>query len=101
MLDDGKVTIATLRRRKIERQKIAVLTCYDCPTAALMASSGVDVLLVGDTYAEVVLGHDTTLPATMDMMIEVTRAYISTARTLEKLAELKTEAINDLAEVQA
>jgi 3-methyl-2-oxobutanoate hydroxymethyltransferase len=74
MLDDSKVTILTLRRRKIERQKVPVLTCYDCPTAALMASAGIDVLLVGDTYAEVLLGHSTTLPANMDMMIQITSA---------------------------
>lgn len=69
-----KITISTLNRRKIEGQRIAMLTCYDCPTARLMGAAGVDVLLVGDTYAEVVLGHDSTLPATVDMMLEVTRA---------------------------
>ncbi len=69
-----KITIATLNRRKVEGQRIAMLTCYDCPTAELMCAAGIDVLLVGDTYAEVVLGHNSTLPATVDMMLEVTRA---------------------------
>jgi 3-methyl-2-oxobutanoate hydroxymethyltransferase len=70
----AKVTLTALARRKAESRKIAVLTCYDYPTARLMEQSGMDVILVGDTYAEVVLGHDSTLPATMDALIPVTAA---------------------------
>ncbi len=69
-----KVTLGTVRERKVRREKIAMLTCYDCPTARIMSEAGVDTILVGDTYAEVVLGHETTLPATMDRMIEVCQA---------------------------
>ena len=69
-----KVTICTLRGRKKEGQKFAMLTCYDYPTARLMSDAGVDTILVGDTYAEVCLGNSSTLPARMDTMIEVTAA---------------------------
>jgi 3-methyl-2-oxobutanoate hydroxymethyltransferase len=69
-----KVTISTLRARKREGQKISMLTCYDFTTATLMEEAQVDSLLVGDTYAEVCLGHPTTLPATMEDMLTVTEA---------------------------
>jgi 3-methyl-2-oxobutanoate hydroxymethyltransferase len=69
-----KISIITLRERKKNGTKIAMLTCYDYPTARLMAESGIDTILVGDTYAEVCLGHASTLPARMDTMIEVTGA---------------------------
>ena len=70
----AKTTIASLLARKRERRKIPVLTCYDYSTARLMAEAGVDVILVGDTYAEVCLGHPSTLPVTMDQMITIATA---------------------------
>ncbi len=51
-----------------------MLTCYDFATATLMEEAGIDSLLVGDTYAEVCLGHTTTLPATMEHMVTVAEA---------------------------
>lgn len=51
-----------------------MLTCYDYTTAALMEAAEVDSLLVGDTYAEVCLGHPSTLPATVDHMVTITEA---------------------------
>ncbi len=70
----SKITISKLRARKRERQKITMLTCYDCATARLMEQAEIDSLLVGDTYAEVCLGHSTTLPATMDHMVTLAAA---------------------------
>ncbi len=67
----SKTTIATLMARKAEGRKFAVLTCYDFSTARLMAEAGIDTLLVGDTYAEVCLGHETTLPATVDHLVTI------------------------------
>ena len=69
-----KITIAHLRARKRESQKISMLTCYDFSTAKLMEEAQIDSLLVGDTYAEVCLGHPTTLPATVDHMVTITEA---------------------------
>ncbi len=74
MTTRSKVTISTLRSRKRERQKISMLTCYDYTTAQLMEEAQVDSLLVGDTYAEVCLGHPTTLPATIEHMVTVAEA---------------------------
>jgi 3-methyl-2-oxobutanoate hydroxymethyltransferase len=69
-----KVTIQTLRNRKRERAKIAMLTCYDFATARLMEEAGLDSLLVGDTYGEVCLGYPTTLPVTVDQMVTLCEA---------------------------
>lgn len=64
-----KVTISTLRARKREGRKITMITCYDYATARIMEEAGIDSLLVGDTYAEVCLGHRTTLPVTVEQMV--------------------------------
>jgi len=70
----SNVTISTLLARKRERRKIPVLTCYDFSTARLLSAAGIDVILVGDTYAEVCLGHPSTLPVSIDEMITVAAA---------------------------
>jgi len=59
---------------KRERNKIVVLTAYDAPSARLADAAGVDCILVGDSAAMTVLGHDSTLPITIDEMIMLTRA---------------------------
>lgn len=69
-----KVTLSTLQTRKKENQKISMITCYDFSTARIMEEAGVDSLLVGDTYAEVCLGHSTTLPMTVDHLVTITAA---------------------------
>lgn len=70
----SKITISTLRERKRSGVKISMLTCYDCATARIMEEAQIDSLLVGDTYAEVCLGHDTTLPATLEHMVTIAAA---------------------------
>jgi 3-methyl-2-oxobutanoate hydroxymethyltransferase len=74
MPSGNKITIGTLRTRKREQRKISMLTCYDYATARLMEEAGIDSLLVGDTYAEVCLGHSTTLPMTLDHMVTLAEA---------------------------
>ena len=54
------VTVQDLRAWKSEGRRFAMLTAYDYPTARILDEAGIPVLLVGDTLAEVVLGHDTT-----------------------------------------
>jgi 3-methyl-2-oxobutanoate hydroxymethyltransferase len=72
---DGKVTVPALVERKSPGSpKITCLTAYDYPTARIADENGVDVLLVGDSLAMVVLGHDSTLPVTIDEMLHHTRA---------------------------
>ena len=65
----SQTTLATLQACKRARRKFAVLTCYDYTVARLMAEAGVDVILVGDTYGEVCLGHTTTLPVKLDHLL--------------------------------
>ncbi len=69
-----KVTTATLLEKKAQHQPITCLTAYDYPTARLVDEAGIDIILVGDSAAMVVLGYDNTLPVTMDEMLHHTRA---------------------------
>lgn len=63
------VTTQTLAKMARDGDAIAMLTAYDFPTAVALDAAGVDVLLVGDSLAMVVQGHETTLPVTLDQMI--------------------------------
>ncbi len=69
-----RITLATLRAYKRERRKIVMLTAYDYHTARLEQEAGVDSILVGDSVAQVVLGRDSTLHATMDLMVTLAGA---------------------------
>jgi 3-methyl-2-oxobutanoate hydroxymethyltransferase len=69
-------TILDIQKMKAEGEKIAVLTCYDYPTARIIDACGIDILLVGDSAGVVVAGHETTLPVTMDEMVYHTRAVM-------------------------
>jgi 3-methyl-2-oxobutanoate hydroxymethyltransferase len=69
-----KVTILTLRQMKERGEPISMLTAYDYPTALTLDQAGIDAILVGDSLAMVVLGHETTLPVTMDEMLHHCRA---------------------------
>jgi 3-methyl-2-oxobutanoate hydroxymethyltransferase len=60
--------------------KLAMVTAYDAPSARLADEAGVELILVGDTAAMVMLGHDSTLPVTLDEMIFLTRAVTRSAR---------------------
>lgn len=66
--------IQDFKRKKEEQQKIAMLTCYDYPSACTIAESNIDCVLVGDSVAMVVHGYDNTIMATMDMMVLHTQA---------------------------
>jgi 3-methyl-2-oxobutanoate hydroxymethyltransferase len=65
----GKITTHVLQRMKENREKIAMLTTYDYSMAKLLDMAGIDVMLVGDSAANVMAGHKTTLPITLDQMI--------------------------------
>lgn len=67
--DPKRVTTRTLAKMRQDGVKISMLTAYDFPTAKLLDQAGIDILLVGDSLAMVVQGHDTTLPVTLDQMI--------------------------------
>jgi len=64
-----RVTVQTLRAMKDAGEKIAMLTAYDYSMARILDAGGADVLLVGDSASNVMAGHETTLPITLDQMI--------------------------------
>ncbi len=68
-MGSARVTIAHLRRMARTDQKITMLTAYDYPMARLVDRAGVEIVLIGDSLAMVVLGHETTTAVTMDQMI--------------------------------
>jgi 3-methyl-2-oxobutanoate hydroxymethyltransferase len=69
-----KLSLPDLRTMKSEHRPIVMITAYDHPTGRIVDAAGVDLVLVGDSAANVVLGHDSTVPATMDEMTILTRA---------------------------
>ncbi len=64
-----RINLPRLHRMRSEGEKIAMLTCYDASFASVLESAGVESLLVGDSLGNVVQGHDTTLPVTIDDMV--------------------------------
>src|SRR5262245_32616350 len=65
----SRITVPEIIGLKAAGQKIAMLTAYDYPTAAVLDAAGIDAILVGDSMSMVVQGHETTLPVTLDEMI--------------------------------
>src|SRR5437763_3206349 len=64
-----KVRLPDLARWKRQGRKITMLTAYDATMAGLLDRAGIDALLVGDSLGMVVLGHETTIPVTLDAVI--------------------------------
>lgn len=64
-----RVTTNVLSEMKRRGEKIAMLTAYDYSMAKIIDSAGIDVILVGDSASNVMAGHETTLPITLDQMI--------------------------------
>ena len=70
----GKLTLSHLADLKSSGKKIVMVTAYDAPGARFAEQAGIDILLVGDTAGMVVLGHDGTVPVTMEEMLFLTRS---------------------------
>lgn len=64
-----RVTVKSLVEMKASGEKISMLTAYDYTTAKIVDGAGIDVILVGDSASNVMAGHETTLPITLDQMI--------------------------------
>ncbi|MFS3130583.1 3-methyl-2-oxobutanoate hydroxymethyltransferase [Nocardioides sp. Bht2] len=83
-----KVRTHHLREMKERGEKITMLTAYDMYTAATFDEAGIDMLLVGDSASNNVLGNDTSLPITVDELIPMTRAVALSAKRAMVVADL-------------
>ncbi len=100
---ETKITIADLLDARRNNKKIAAISCYDFTTAQLISQTDVQMILVGDSAAQVVLGFDSTLPATMDFMVTITSAVRRGAPNIFLVADMpflsyklgKTEALKN------
>lgn len=75
-----RITTRTLSDMKQKKEKIAMLTAYDFPFAEIIDQAGIDVMLVGDSASNVIHGHETTLPITLDQMIDHASAVVRAAK---------------------
>jgi 3-methyl-2-oxobutanoate hydroxymethyltransferase len=84
----GKLPLPEVAEMKRRGDRIVMITAYDAPSARIADAAGVDLILVGDSAAMVVLGHDSTVPATMDEMLMLTRAVTRGAHRPLVIADL-------------
>ncbi|GIW78084.1 MAG: 3-methyl-2-oxobutanoate hydroxymethyltransferase [Phycisphaerae bacterium] len=81
-------TLNDLREARIHGKPLAMLTCYDYTTARHLDETGVPMLLVGDSASSVILGHPSTLPVSLDFMIELTSAVRRGAKRSLVMADM-------------
>ena len=87
-MESRPVRTADFREKKRRGEKIAMLTAYDAAMAGLLDRAGIDALLVGDSVGMVMLGYDTTLPVTLDVMIHHTAAVSRGTRRALVIADM-------------
>ncbi len=83
-----KITILDLQKMKDNGEKITMLTAYDYPTARILDESGVDVLLIGDSVGNVMMGYDNTLPVTVNDIIYHTKAVAKARKKALVVADM-------------
>jgi len=82
------IRITDFTAKKQRGEKLVLITAYDYPTAFYVDAAGVDGILVGDTLGMVVLGHETTLPVTMEQMLDRTAAVARAAKGALVIADM-------------
>ncbi|WP_291907059.1 3-methyl-2-oxobutanoate hydroxymethyltransferase [Chitinophaga sp. CB10] len=75
-----RVTTHVLQKMKVDGERISMLTCYDYSMARILDDAGIDILLVGDSASNVMAGHETTLPITLDQMIYHASSVVRAAK---------------------
>ncbi|SVC90846.1 uncharacterized protein METZ01_LOCUS343700, partial [marine metagenome] len=75
-----RITTNVLQEMKENKEKISMLTSYDYTLAKIVDNAGIDVILVGDSASNVIAGHETTLPITLDNMIYHASSVVRAAK---------------------
>jgi 3-methyl-2-oxobutanoate hydroxymethyltransferase len=83
-----KVTILDLQKMKDTGEKITMLTAYDYPTARILDEAGVDILLIGDSVGNVMMGYENTLPVTVDDIIYHSKAVVKARKKALVVADM-------------
>lgn len=83
-----KVTALTIQEKKQRHEAITCLTAYDYATSRLVDEAGIDMILVGDSLAQVVLGYENTLPVTIEEMLHHTRAVRRAVKSALVIADM-------------
>lgn len=85
---NGRLTISDLLSAKRHDRPLTVVSCYDYTTARLVAQTDTDIILVGDSAAQLVFGFDSTLPVNMDLMVALTAAVRRGAPNVYLIADM-------------
>jgi 3-methyl-2-oxobutanoate hydroxymethyltransferase len=85
---NSRVSVIDLQRFKTTGEKWSMITCYDALTASIFEQAGARVLLVGDSAAMVVFGHDSTLPITLDEITSLTAGVVRGSKAAMVIADL-------------
>ena len=84
----GRLRVTHLRDMKLRGQRISAVTCYDATFARLVDAAGIEVVLVGDSLGNVIQGHDTTLPVTVDDIVYHSAAVARTLARAHLIADM-------------
>ncbi|AIQ36828.1 3-methyl-2-oxobutanoate hydroxymethyltransferase [Paenibacillus sp. FSL R5-0345] len=88
MANKQALNIVKMKKMKADGERLSMLTAYDYPSALLAEEAGIDLILVGDSLGNVVLGYDTTLPVTIDDMVYHTRSVTRGAQNTFIVADM-------------
>lgn len=83
-----RITTATIKQKKTAGTPITMLTAYDFPMAKIVDEAGIDMILVGDSLGNVMLGYDSTIPVTMDEMVHHVKAVGRAVRRAMVIADM-------------